>query len=913
MPGAERSLRDLMTFQRPWRAYQSRLLNALDRYLKNSRLHLVAAPGSGKTVIGLEVVRRLNRPTLVLAPTIAIRDQWVDRLVTLFLPAGAPISDWVSIDLRTPGLLTVSTYQAIHSACSGDTDPSTATAVEVADDSANAIVEAPDDDVEDAAFLSKSPALPEHLEVARFQTLVLDEAHHLRSEWWKTLNVVASALGPPAAVVALTATPPYDVSPFEWRRYEDLCGPVDMEVGVPELVREGNLCPHQDYIYFSAPAEREWRVISEFRAAVERFSDGLRANAAFQNVILSHPWLSDPERYTEAILEDPEYLSSMVVFLHAAGGRIDSSVLQALGLYRQAIPELDLGWLETLLTRCLYMDSEILHRNEPVLKPIRRELVAIGAVERRRVRLRAPSNHLKLLTTSITKLQSIEAIVRIEANAQGADLRGVILTDFIRKSEMPQSPEDTPVFEDIGVVPIFETLRRSATHVSLGVLSGSLIIIPDAARPALLSAAKLQGIDPRDLTIQELAHDPAYATVEIRGEYYRGAVRLMTAMLEQGAITVLVGTKSLLGEGWDAPCVNALIIASFAGSFVASNQMRGRSLRSDPAQPEKVANIWHLACVEPGLGGPGPDYDVLVRRCSAFVGVGAEALTIENGVARLGFGDPPFSPDRIAAINASMRNRAMDRAGLRGRWREALNAGALKEITHGLKTPEQFAPRRFVFANTIAAIGAQAAYVFTRIAVELGRAFLRAQPVDLISAIVGILEIAAILSSPWALLALWRLVRHGTPERSIREIGQVVVDALRFTAAIDPVDPARAVYSSRRPDGTVFCWISGDGREQVVFRNALREVLGPIENPRYLLRRKRLWRFFREDYFAVPEALGRKKEHAVMFARLWKRLVGPVDLVYTRAPEGRKILLRARAHSLSASFVAQTERVSCWK
>src|SRR5262249_45985848 len=80
------SLRDVMAFRKDWRMYQSRLLDHIDRYLDNNRLHLVAAPGSGKTVLGLEVIRRVNQPTLVLAPTVTIRDQWVDRLVELFLP-----------------------------------------------------------------------------------------------------------------------------------------------------------------------------------------------------------------------------------------------------------------------------------------------------------------------------------------------------------------------------------------------------------------------------------------------------------------------------------------------------------------------------------------------------------------------------------------------------------------------------------------------------------------------------------------------------------------------------------------------------------------------------------------------------------------------------------------------------------
>jgi len=120
-PNTQReSLPDVMTFRKTWRAYQSRLLSHLDGYLQNRRLHLVAAPGSGKTVLGLEVIKRVNQPTLVLAPTITIRDQWVDRLVDLFLPPGSGRPAWVSTELRSPAFLTVATYQALHALCSGE-------------------------------------------------------------------------------------------------------------------------------------------------------------------------------------------------------------------------------------------------------------------------------------------------------------------------------------------------------------------------------------------------------------------------------------------------------------------------------------------------------------------------------------------------------------------------------------------------------------------------------------------------------------------------------------------------------------------------------------------------------------------------------------------------------------------------
>src|SRR3569833_2848617 len=109
-----------MAYQRSWRTYQARLLDRLDSYLDDDRLHIVAAPGSGKTIFGLEVVRRLNRPALVLAPTITIRDQWVQRLVEQFLPTGSIDPDWISTDIRNPQLLTVATYQALHALCSGE-------------------------------------------------------------------------------------------------------------------------------------------------------------------------------------------------------------------------------------------------------------------------------------------------------------------------------------------------------------------------------------------------------------------------------------------------------------------------------------------------------------------------------------------------------------------------------------------------------------------------------------------------------------------------------------------------------------------------------------------------------------------------------------------------------------------------
>ena len=273
------------------------------------------------------------------------------------------------------------------------------------------------------------------------------------------------------------------------------------------------------------------------------------------------------------------------------------------------------------------------------------------------------------------------------------------------------------------------------------------------------------------------------------------------------------------------------MLASFVGSFVLSNQMRGRAIRVDSAKLQKTANVWHLVCVEPGLFGPGDDYELLVRRCSAFVGVSATANVIENGTERLGLGHPPFTRVQLAQKNVETYQRALDRDGLSRRWQDALNAGMVKQMTDGLRAPDEVLPRGFVLANTIAALFMQALYVALVLLYSFGRALGRIRPQDFWTAAGFVFGLAAVVSLPWALLAVWRLIRHGTPERSIKQIGGVVLESLEYEGSIDRNAGEFRVYADHNQDGTVYCWIGGGtGQEQTVFLRALREVLSPIDN-----------------------------------------------------------------------------------
>ena len=50
----------ILQFKGTWRSYQARVLKNTDRYMSDGKIHIVAAPGSGKTTLGIELIRRMN-------------------------------------------------------------------------------------------------------------------------------------------------------------------------------------------------------------------------------------------------------------------------------------------------------------------------------------------------------------------------------------------------------------------------------------------------------------------------------------------------------------------------------------------------------------------------------------------------------------------------------------------------------------------------------------------------------------------------------------------------------------------------------------------------------------------------------------------------------------------------------------
>jgi superfamily II DNA or RNA helicase len=929
---------DDIRFRSTWRPYQARVLGEMEQHLDDRKLHVVAAPGSGKTVLGLEVVHRLDAPALILAPTLAIRDQWVHRLVELFLPKGSGSPDWISRNLDEPKFFNVATYQSLHSIMSRDKDLETLSPEEMAEEEAEEVEEG-DLEEEDLSPKEDKPRihswldqnkrsnrnrmvadLPAELKAIGVKTIVLDEAHHLRSSWWKSLTKLIESFGGEIQVVSLTATPPFDVPDYEWERYVDLCGPVDAQIPVPELVMEGNLCPHQDLLLFTTPSDAENEELRRFRKSVAQFKEWLFGNEEFTAHIVTHPWMVDPDSDVEAILDEPEFYSSMLIYLKSRGFELKEEAVSLISDSSRGIPNLDDEWLEILLTKTIYPPGADRPKHPDYIIEVRNELKRIGALEMRKVRLRNVKAIEQLLKRSISKLQSIGDIVALETKSLGDKLRMVVLTDFIREATMPKEPNDRSALNQIGVVPIFEVIRRSEVSAKLGILSGSLVVIPQESMSDFYSCAKALGIGRSEIQARPLIHDPSFVEVDASSEVKHKLVKTITDLFTRGGIEVIVGTKSLLGEGWDAPSINALIMASFVGSYMLSNQMRGRAIRSESGNPEKTANIWHLVCVEPDSEDPGPDYETMERRFKAFVGVSHFEPLIENGFSRLGIKEPPLGKKDLKRANEDMLRRAGNRSEMRTAWEEALRRGEDGvRLVEDIQTKKVSLPRGFVFWNTISALFWEGVFWGTFFFLCYMDSATELVTYDARWALFMLLigaAFAGLIAAPMTLKACWLFIRHGPVKSSMKSIGEALLKTLCHTGEIRTEYTKLRVVADEGPMGLVYCHLEGgSSRERAVYLRAMQEILDPITNPRYLLVRiPPPWMFLaRKDYHTVPSVIGQKKKNAVYFAQMWSKHVGKMKLVYTRNREGRIVLLRARNHSLSDAFREKSDRITRWK
>ena len=846
----------ILQFKGKWRDYQARVLQNAGKYLSDGRIHIVAAPGSGKTTLGIELIRRLNEKALVLTPSITIREQWVARIAEAFLCEGMDPDDYLSQSLKEPKAITVATYQSLHSAMTRGKDTGEDTG-EVSVDG-----ETDTDDTGNVASVSEAGAnstgktedykefdLVATMKAAGIGVLCLDECHHLRSEWWKALEDFKNQLGN-LRIIALTATPPYDSTPAMWNRYMNMCGEIDEEITIPELVKEGSLCPHQDYVYFNYPTKEEEQEVKSFEQRSRAMVAELKQDTQLWQTMLGNP----------------------------------------------VAPAMTVDAMEQLLQEFLYDDTDAYPCEKEYRESVIDHLKSQGLIDKKKVMLAANPAVEKMLTTSLGKCNSIRDIVFHEYAATGKELRLLVLTDYIRKEHEKNIGDPQKDVTALGVLPFFEMLRREneaqKKDIRLGVLCGTIVIIPAEAREAL----EQEIADTGKVNFAPVGNlgDKDYIKVTAVGDahFLTGAV---TNIFTKGYMQVLIGTKSLLGEGWDSPCINSLILASFVGSFMLSNQMRGRAIRVFKNVPDKTSNIWHLVCLRPWNEAQtdnevSEDFSLLSRRMEHFLGLHYTEDVIESGISRLSIIQPPFDEEHVRSMNQQMLALSGQRQTLKDRWQRALTITKKMQIADETQVDASVVPTTVYDQEKKEEKKAAAVTLAAAVATGLVWSLPAVFPL--------VFGVGALAFLGKALTKRRKAKAMGTAVKRLNAFGDGIAKAMKDLHLFEDGRASVAAEENGPDEQTVYL-VGGSSRDRALFAQCVSEFFGPVSQQRYLLVKPKK-HDGADGIYAVPEIFSKKKEDAQLFASCMEPYMGNYELMYTKNDPGKKVLMEGRMKSLSS-------------
>lgn len=869
-------------FQGQFRNYQQRVLDHAQTYLDDGKIHIVAAPGSGKTILGLELITRLNQPTLILSPSITIKHQWMERFSQNFLTSPDLQSAYVSSTVLDLKPITSITYQALHAAM-------TQTKLEESDE-----VESETEAIDFSQF-----NLVKQCIAYGIKTICLDEAHHLRSEWHKSLTNFIKALGTDIKIIALTATPPYDSSQSEWDKYISLCGEIDEEIFIPELVHQKTLAPHQDYLYFNYPSDAEVELIQTHRNHAIQIYQTLKSNDEFRNLLgLIY---RDYESNLERILEQPDDFIAFMVLIQDNKLDVSQKLIKTI-TNQKKLPAFNMAFLEQGLTFVLKHEDTY-----PYIQSIKQYLNKHNLIERNKLSLYYNAKIIKTLIGSAAKLSSVQTIVKHESAHLGNQLRMVILTDFIKKEHLSSIHTDLSL-STIGTTTLFEAVRRTLSKpAKLALLSGSLVILPTSVSQVISNHPDWDAS-----TYQTTPISTEFMTVTFKGSN-KHKVKLITALFEAGHIEVIVGTASLLGEGWDSPAVNSLILASYVGSFMLSNQMRGRAIRIDPKHPEKVSNIWHLVSIEPKPKVDtsdvyqldiisvtndkihSADFETLKKRFDCFMGPAYSKDVIESGIDRIDILKPPFHKQKYDKINAQMLNRSQDRAAVRTAWSNSIEQFDAYGIFERIELIKPKIPTSTNFYHYSRAMLMSSIFIllnsFARVNIQSN---------DFRMYMVVFVYLFVLLGLYYSMNLLFKNV---SPLNYIQFIGRSILNTMKDQQLLESNLSKVRVVQDEYKIHTHIELANASQHDQHLFSKAMSTVLLPMDNPRYIIVQKGWIGLKYKHSFSAPEFI----QNAVIAQNLEKHLSKLLDryvLIYTRNVEGRKHLLKAKLKS----FINKNDR-----
>lgn len=928
----------------PLRTHQAEALDRIEEEMvagDRQRAWVELPPGSGKTLVGLETIRRLGAPAVVFGPNTAIQSQWVEQW-NAYRPA--TIVAGTDRSLSTP--LTALTYQSLATF-----DPD----AEV-DEEGHEHLTRPGGRKRGGLLDRLHPhgrALVDTLHATERLTIVLDECHHLLEVWGRLISELLD-LVPHAHVLGLTATPPQSLTPAQARLVDELFGHPLYGTSIPAVVREGHLAPFAELAWLTTPTpiEHAW-----LAGEAERFGELTSdlADPSFGTTPFL-TWLDRRfvERRTDTgeaalswqrlELDDPE-LTAAALRLH----HVDLLQLPEGARLREEHrhPPSAEDWVRLLqdwLRGCLLASTD--PADAEVLERIRRALPSVGyQLTKRGIRTgRSPVD--RVLARSAAKTHAAVEIAAAEHASLGDRLRLLVLCDHERAAAtLPATLHGVLSAEAGSARLMLESLLRDPRTEPLAPMLVTGRTVAAGVRSA--EAFRAYAAERRPRLALELGEPDDAGVIEISGRWSsRTWVPLVTDFFESGGCRVLVGTRGLLGEGWDARGVTGMVDLTTATTPTAVVQTRGRALRTDPNWPEKVALNWTVVCVAEEHPKGTADWDRFVRKHQGYLGVD-DTGTVVDGVAHVDAAFSPYAPperEEFDRTNAAMLVRAEDRTAIRERWR--IGSAYDDQLVHTLRvrparvaTPDRPSAGAMALPEPPAAVpGPDGIASSTELAwPPLRPLLLRAGvPVAavLVAAVVAGLVGAGLVAAVLALVGLVGAGVAGEVARrrrrdAARRAGELVaeasrrVDPLRIACAVAdgllavqlaPVG-ATAVRAEAGPDGDYRIRLAGVSAEvSERFATALDEAVSPLAAPRYVIPRHlvaapsgpgetvRAGRSALDGalvpaetvWHAVPTELGTNATRAHAYAAAWRTWVSAGEPVHTGNAQGEGILVGYR-------------------
>ena len=973
-----------LSFRHEWRKYQRLILDIFDgRDPQRRTFHVVAPPGSGKTLVGIEICRRIGRPCVTFSPTTTIQEQWRDK-VRLFLPdaaAGEPPPELraVSTDPARLGVISSLTYQSLATQTQerefldrlgreswirelieeGGRAPESAQAyvdsiaerspqVHRAEVAKRAIREkrrllAGGEATIEQLLHPNALDLIDRIVAAGTGCVILDEAHHLLDYWSLILADLIRRL-PDALVVGLTATPPVAGDPDEMGNYLRLVNGIDFEVPTPAVVRDGYLAPYQDLVLLTRPTDRERRFLEDqdrlLRDAIARMIADPRFDEWLVDRI-NRP--NDGGTWEQLLGDEFDFAVAGVRTLLARGVELARDIELADALHQPPTLDDDLAILRTWCLDVLRLSTD--SGDADSLADLRAVLRTLGMVMTETGWRSAPSPLDRVLAYSESKVGGLVEILRAEERAMGSRLRAVVITDHERAAALAtRRLADVLDEESGGAVRAIRALVADPTTVALGpiMVTGRTVLVAERWLDELLPRMRAYFAD-RELAVELTARvlEPGLAEIDGAGAVWRPRhyVALVTGLLETGVTRCIVGTRGLLAEGWDSLALNTLVDLTTAGTFASVNQIRGRSIRLDPAEPRKVANNWDVVCYEPELEEGDRDLRRLVRKHQHTWGLASDDRIVrgvghvDERIALLGAsrGIVPVPGSATPGnVNRAALRRAANRDDAYRRWNVgapydnfAFTGTVLERPPVPLRTSFTWARSLRALLNLI--IGTLVIYLLIFAGNGLDLVIRLPVPFNLLALLV-------IVGAP-VVLVVPLVVRYARAafielpvDSHLADFGRAIAEAFR-TTGLAPMSPDM-VRVREAPTGTYDVVLQSRDKTAVdAFATAYGELFAPILDQRYLVTRdeaaisgtfyapvwyvfRRLFRVLRRGrvaYHPVPAAFSRRRGSADAFAAAWRRWVGGGELVYTRSPAGMEVLLRERVSRRRLPRAAQVE------